>query len=642
MSNVTETPNPANSREVPLTTKPNGAAATRPDPSLSDAVSRLERAAAKPAEAFVSREIPLAQIKPSPTNPRKTFDQVADGELMNSIREHGVLQPIVVRPFKRHTPNGTEELYEIVCGERRYRAAKNANLAAIPAVIRTLSDEQVLEFQIIENLQRKDVQPIEEGQGYRALIAVLAKADPKDRADGQGVRRQDLVEQIAKKVGKSARYVYARMKLCDLNPKIIELINQGELTASHGDLLARLTPAQQKEILEDKYSEGLFDVDADEDGKEVRTATSVRNLQETIERKYLIDLREAPFKLEDAALVAKAGACSGCPKNTLNDKLTYPDAKFAKCTDAKCYEAKTTALVQLALATAGKDALKFTTDYQERSKAGYLYAYDGFIREAKCESARPAVVVNDTHGNMKLGQTMQVCIDKKCKTHAGKQGTSSASSSRGLSEAEKKRQEKIKADQAKALQEEMLEAAGDIAVFEAVVPKVKAIGAAEIAMIAAKLTSDYFNDGMQAVGEVAIGKLVGAECPEEGTYDWLADLWRKQSAKWPAEKQLQFVIGLLIGEAIGGGEYSSSFTAKDLDEYARKYKLDPKAIRAKAVAAAKAAAAGAKDAPKAGVAKVASAKSPAVKAAGGAKAAASKKATTKSSPKKSAKKGGRK
>ena len=105
--------------------------------------------------------IHLAAIRPSTTNPRKYFDAAALAELTESVQRHGVLQPILVRPFARE-PNAVADGYELVAGERRFRAAQAAGLEEIPATVRDLNDAEVLEIQVVENLQRQDLQPLEE------------------------------------------------------------------------------------------------------------------------------------------------------------------------------------------------------------------------------------------------------------------------------------------------------------------------------------------------------------------------------------------------------------------------------------------------------------------------------------------------
>lgn len=117
-------------------------------------------------------EITLALLHPSPTNPRKTFATDDMAEMIDSVKRHGILQPVLVRPWPNCYDAGEGQFpaYELVAGERRYRAAKGAGLESIPALVRDLSDHEVLEIQIIENLQRKGLHPLEEAESYELMI----------------------------------------------------------------------------------------------------------------------------------------------------------------------------------------------------------------------------------------------------------------------------------------------------------------------------------------------------------------------------------------------------------------------------------------------------------------------------------------
>jgi len=135
------------------------------------------------------QDIPLGKIRESKTNPRRFFDEAKLAELADNIRQHGVLQPILLRPL----PEGEAGTYELVAGTRRYRASKLAKRESIPATVRELTDAQALELQVIENVQRVDVHPLDEAQGYAALIELQPDTY--------------TVECIASRVGRSPAYV---------------------------------------------------------------------------------------------------------------------------------------------------------------------------------------------------------------------------------------------------------------------------------------------------------------------------------------------------------------------------------------------------------------------------------------------------
>ena len=162
------------------------------------------------------QHIAIDQIHESTTNPRQTFEQCKLEELAESIRQHGLIQPITVRP--------NSDGFEIVAGARRFRAAQLAELFSIPARIKELTDAQAMEWQLVENSQRVDVHPYEEAQGFQRLL------------DLPGYDVNALVE----KSGKSAAHIYARLSLLQLIPTVAEAFVQERITASHANLIARL------------------------------------------------------------------------------------------------------------------------------------------------------------------------------------------------------------------------------------------------------------------------------------------------------------------------------------------------------------------------------------------------------------------
>ena len=163
------------------------------------------------------KQLPIERIKPSPKQPRKHFDETALKELSASIRQHGVLQPIVVR--KRG------EFYEIVAGERRWRAATMAGLREIPAVVKELSDSVTLQLALIENIQRQDLDPFEEAQAYRRLIREY------------GFKH----DQLAEAMGKSRSAITNCLRLLKLPEPVLALVGEGGLTAGHARALMTLS-----------------------------------------------------------------------------------------------------------------------------------------------------------------------------------------------------------------------------------------------------------------------------------------------------------------------------------------------------------------------------------------------------------------
>jgi ParB family chromosome partitioning protein len=168
------------------------------------------------------RQVNLARIVPSPLQPRKEFGHDALQELTDSIRQHGIIQPLIVREVAGQ--------YELIAGERRWRAAQEVGLAQAPVILRSATDLEVLELSLIENLQRTDLNPIEEAQGYARLATEF------------GLRQED----IASRVGRSRAAVANAMRLLDLHPQIQVWLTQGLLSVGHAKVLLGLKHQEEQ------------------------------------------------------------------------------------------------------------------------------------------------------------------------------------------------------------------------------------------------------------------------------------------------------------------------------------------------------------------------------------------------------------
>lgn len=176
----------------------------------------------------VVQEIKIKELRPNPYQPRKIFQQEAIDELKQSILEHGILQPIIVRKSIKG--------YEIVVGERRYRAAKEAKLETVPVVVRELTEQQMMELAVLENLQREDLTPIEEGAAYQMLMQKLELTQ----------------EQLAKRLGKSRPHIANLIRLLSLPQKIQDLISSGEISMGHGRALLGLRKKENISVVVDR------------------------------------------------------------------------------------------------------------------------------------------------------------------------------------------------------------------------------------------------------------------------------------------------------------------------------------------------------------------------------------------------------
>lgn len=419
--------------------------------------------------------IPLASINPNPDNPRKHFDEAALKELAASIKAQGVWEPIVVRPdpIKPKT-------YELIIGERRWRASKLAGKSDIPAIVRTLSDRGALEAMILENLQREDVHPIEEARGYQLLLE--SGADNGSPAH--------TVDSIAAKIGKSASYVYGRLKLLVLIPVAVEAFHGNHISPAHAVLIARLQPAEQllalaacfqshttqdeeanlkKLDLEKAKFADIADIlglaIADEDLPEELRILSEKGLREWIADNVNLKLKGVPWDLADAQLLPGAGACLICPKRSLSNPMLFAELTEKgedRCFDPACYQHKRQAFVKLqfqqdrdreraAKATGTEDEFKPLRQLSEQQ--AYVAAdpdqktlKHGQWLEAKkgeCPTVESGVITKGEHA----GEQRLVCANAKCKVHKHNLSKSPAPSSspqeRAKTEAEEKAQQEL-------------------------------------------------------------------------------------------------------------------------------------------------------------------------------------------------------
>ena len=348
------------------------------------------------------RSLSILNLTESPANPRRTFDETALNELAESIRTQGVLSPLLVR-HKGHS-------YEIVAGARRYRAAQLAGLDSVPVRIVELSDAQALEASIVENLQRRDVHPLDEATGYVSLLHL-----------------DYTVEQIAAKCGKPPAYVAVRARLAQLAPAVTDAFAKDEIGVGHALLLARLLPEQQEEALAACYQEQYTSGNA----KSKRILLPVRHLQQWIEHNILLDLAAAPFSKEDAQLAPDAGSCIECPKHTGHNVLLFADMGANhpdSCSDPKCYAAKIDAHVKQTVAAKPK-LVQISTAYGKPAEGSPVVPRNKYveIRQDKpkgkqqrdwpeyktCKFAAEAIVTEGTE----KGETKRVCANPDCPVH---------------------------------------------------------------------------------------------------------------------------------------------------------------------------------------------------------------------------------
>lgn len=254
------------------------------------------------------------QLQESSMNPRKEFDMEGIEELAESIKQVGILQPIIAR-LNTSVQKYDIPTFEVICGSRRLSAAVIADLKEVPVIVRDLSDEEAFDLMITENLQRKDVSPLEEALAFQSLIN-KGKYDYNSLSD---------------RFGKSVTYIRQRVKLNDLIYNFGQLLQQDIITVSHAFEISKLESVYQMEIFNTDF----------EDRKQYWSCPTVKNLKQMIEKRFTLKLSEAQFNLEDLSLNSKAGSCTICPKNTSSNLLLFPDApESGLCLDRDCFKKK--------------------------------------------------------------------------------------------------------------------------------------------------------------------------------------------------------------------------------------------------------------------------------------------------------------
>jgi ParB family chromosome partitioning protein len=354
---------------------------------------------------------------------------------------------LLVRP---HTGQG----FEIVAGARRYRAAQIAEAATVPVRIVTLTDAEALEAALIENLQRRDVHPLEEAQGFHALLNL---EEPKY-----------TIEQIGAKVGKAPAYVATRARLTELIPAVVEAFYAEEIGVGHALLLAKLQPAQQEAALASCFREDWGGAA----GKAKRIVLPVRHLHYWIEHNVLLLLKQAPFNKRDAQLLPTAGSCVDCPKRTGHNKLLFADVSgnTEACTDPLCYAAKLEAHVQRQIA-AKPEIVQISTAYGKTQDGSKIITRSQYVEiksekpdtpeKAKwpefktCRFIAEAIVSE----GIDKGKVRKVCAQADCPIHHPKKQSNKADAS-------------FKAEQDKSRKEQALANATGMRVLQTIVAAV--------------------------------------------------------------------------------------------------------------------------------------------------------------------------
>lgn len=471
------------------------------------------------------RMVPIASLRESATNPRRCFKHME--ELTESVKEKGVLVPLLVRPVNGHM--------EIIAGARRYRAAREARRRDIPVIVKDVSDDEALEIQVLENLQREDIHQLDEALGYKALLA----------------RPGYDVAAIAAKVSKDESYIYKRLKLADLIPSVQEAFLQDRITPGHALLIARLQPKDQEKAFEQcfrRYDNRLLETE---------------DLKSWISWNVHLELAGVPFKLADADLVPEAGSCVECPKRTGFNTLLFADIDGKdSCTDGACYKKKVQAHINREIARQqekGKDLLKVSSDWSGKKDGPIGRNHYELVRgkEDKCEHAQKAIVVS---GKEDKGKILTVCAAPDCKIHK-KQRQASPSNAIDW-EAQHKREEE-RAEKERRIR---------MAVFEAVLTLVQ------------DPDRDWTRDDWNLVARTLVGAMNAGELDILGRRRSLKDAKatdKKLQAQIPSmdyPELLPFIIECCLVPCVPVSWYSKPQRPAIFLETAARFGVDIKAI----------------------------------------------------------------
>ena len=324
-------------------------------------LAKMPAKSSAPASTEEVQKIPVSDIHPSPMNPRKTFYEEAICELADSIKQHGLLQPITVRET-----NDTG--YEIVMGERRFRAwQENCRLdpkfpSEIPCIVRVMSDEEALDAMITENLQRKDVDPIEEAFAFGQL-----------HAHGKSI------EEIAHRFGKSQRFITERIKLDNLLPELKTWVTKGWMNIGAAMHICKLTPDEQQQFMDN------YDYDAEEIGDDTDTITKQDAVDFTDNLFMRIDRANWHRNFEGSC----GTTCEKCPFNNANVGCLFYEMKphDATCTNRERWNNKRASWL-LQMITDNADVLVKEGEDLEAGKTIVLKESNSYWVE-RCEDFQP-------------------------------------------------------------------------------------------------------------------------------------------------------------------------------------------------------------------------------------------------------------
>lgn len=341
------------------------------------------------------QQLDLKHLEASPTQPRKSFNEKEMRDLEASLKEHGIIQPILVRRIAGRK----KEAFEVIDGERRMRAATAVGQLTVPCLVVDMTDDEVIEAQMIGHLHRSDLHPMEEAVAFQKLLD----------------RGTLTVAEIAGKVGKSAGYVQQRLVLNKLTDEARTLFEKDKLNAYQAVLIARCAPDFQAKIL--KKFEYHFANDYNLSGKDV-----FQFIQENMHA----PLGKAPFSLTSETLIPAAGACANCPKRTANSAALFEDIGGEDlCTDRPCYDGKVKAhLIEVKEEMeqkTGEKVITVVTDWSKPPKGALPKSGYELASKGEKGAVQALVVAGDDIGKKKWVKLPKEETDPEAKSKAAEE-----------------------------------------------------------------------------------------------------------------------------------------------------------------------------------------------------------------------------
>ncbi len=347
------------------------------------------------------RDLPVAQLQESATNPRRRFDARGLEELAASIRTHGILEPLLVRVLD-------DDLYEVIAGARRLRGARMAERQFVPTRIVQLSDAEAIEAQAIENLQREEIHPLEEAFAYKNMLALDSS--------------RYTVTSIAERVGKTPSYIAQRLRLTDLVPRIANAFLEDQIGVGHALEIAKLQPSEQEKAFEAAFKSTWTG------SQTTRLLLPLREFVAWIDQNILLRLDAVPFDQSDETLLPEAGSCTTCSKRTGYNTLLFGEVFKDSCSDAVCFNAKLSKFVDQQLASK-PNLVQISTSWVS-SKEGTILGRGRYVSlqlgakqgnkkallspyQKPCPHMKDAIVAEGTD----RGLTVKVCAEPNCAVH---------------------------------------------------------------------------------------------------------------------------------------------------------------------------------------------------------------------------------